>query len=72
MGSLAEDMCLCCNARLRDAPVQVTSGSGYKHRQGASFGGNRATSGRLQTTFRRRELSERNKTSVMLICTPMD
>lgn len=70
MESIAEDMYLCCNARLRGTPVQVTSASGYRHRQGASFGGNRVDSGKLQTTFRRRQLSERNKTSVMLICTP--
>nr|WP_199045312.1 glycosyltransferase family 2 protein [Dyella sp. ASV24] len=71
MGSIAEDLYLCCVARLHGYPVAVTSTSGYRHRQGASFGGNRAsvTQG-LQTTFRRRHLSERNKTSVMLICTP--
>jgi len=70
MESIAEDMYLCCSARLRGAAVQVASASGYRHRQGASFSGSRFTSGSLQTTFRRRRLSERNKTSVMLICTP--
>lgn len=68
--SIGEDMYLCCLARLQGASVQVTPGSGYRHRQGASFGGNRASSDGLQTTFRRRRLSERNKTSVMMICTP--
>jgi len=70
MGSLAEDMYLCCLARLYGLVVQVTPQSGYLHRQGASFGGNRVESGRLNTTFRRRLLSERNKTAVMVICTP--
>jgi len=70
MGSIAEDMYLCCLARLHDLPVGVAAGSGYRHRQGRSFGGNRVDVGRLRTTFRRRLLSERNKTAVMVICTP--
>lgn len=68
-GSLAEDTYLCCAARLRGVPVYCVDGSRYRHRQGASFGGNRVD-GRLRTTYRRRALSERNKTWVMLICTP--
>lgn len=68
--SIGEDMYLCCVARLRGRAVQVTCTSGYRHRQGASFGGNRATVQGLQTTFRRRYLSERNKMKVMLVCTP--
>lgn len=68
--SIGEDMYLCCVARLRGMPVQVTGASGYRHRQGASFGGNRATAQGLQTTFRRRYLSERNKAQVMWVCTP--
>ena len=68
-GSIAEDMYLCGAARLRDLPVRCVDGSGYRHRQGASFGGNRADGG-LRTTYRRRALSERNKTWTMLACTP--
>ncbi|WP_197538749.1 glycosyltransferase family 2 protein [Azoarcus sp. KH32C] len=68
--SIAEDMYLCCRARLAGHPVQVTAGSAYRHRQGQSFGGNRATAGRLASTYRRRRLSERNKTFVLTICTP--
>jgi len=68
--SIGEDLYLCCLARLRGAPVQVTSDCGYRHRQGVSFGGNRITSGQLQTTFRRRRLSERNKTFALAIFTP--
>lgn len=70
MESLAEDMYLCCVARLRGLPVRVAPNSGYRHRQGASFGGNRVGNGRLITTFRRRALSERNKTMVLVVCTP--
>lgn len=70
MGSIAEDMYLCCVARLRGAAVRVAWGSSYRHRQGASFGGNRVKAGRLRSTYRRRFLSERNKTAVMLTCTP--
>jgi len=68
--SIAEDLYLCCLARLRGLPMQVTDGSGYRHRQGASFGGNRVVAGRLATTFRRRRLSERNKTATLVVCMP--
>lgn len=70
MGSIAEDMYLCCIARLHGLSVRVTDSSGYIHRQGASFGGNRVDAGALHSTFRRRRLSERNKTVVMVVCTP--
>jgi GT2 family glycosyltransferase len=70
LGSIGEDMYLCCLARLRGLCIVVTPTSGYRHRQGASFGGNRVDAGRLKTTYRRRALSERNKTAVMVICTP--
>jgi GT2 family glycosyltransferase len=68
--SIGEDMYLCCMARLRGASVTVAARSGYRHQQGSSFGGNRVVAGQLQTNFRRRRLSERNKTSVLFICTP--
>lgn len=70
MGSIAEDMYLCCIARLHGLSVRVTDSSGYIHRQGVSFGGNRVDAGALHSTFRRRRLSERNKTAVMIISTP--
>lgn len=69
-GSIAEDMYACSAARLLGHPVRVSPRSGYRHRQGASFGGNRVDQGRLRTTYRRRALSERNKTAVLAICTP--
>jgi len=69
IGSIGEDMYLCCVARLRGWPVRCTADAGYRHRQGASFGGNRAIAG-LASTYRRRALSERNKTWVLWLCTP--
>ena len=70
MGSIGEDLYLCCLARLHRVPVRVAGESGYRHRQGASFGGNRAMESGLRTTCRRRRLSERNKTATLFICTP--
>lgn len=70
MGSLGEDLYLGCVARLRGCEVVALPTSGYRHWQGATFGGNRVDAKGLQTTFRRRFLSERNKTAVMVICTP--
>jgi GT2 family glycosyltransferase len=70
MGSIGEDMYLCCLARLHGHAVRVADGSRYRHRQGASFGGNRIMAGKLSSTYRRRFLSERNKTLVMVTCTP--
>ncbi|MBS0575403.1 MAG: glycosyltransferase [Proteobacteria bacterium] len=69
-GSLAEDAYLCCAARLRGIPVRCLTDSGYRHRQGASFGGNRVSAGKLQTTIRRRFLSERNKVAILVVCMP--
>lgn len=70
-GSMAEDHYLCCRARLLGSPVVCLNGSGFRHRVGYSFGGGQARSGRLSTTFRRRGLSERNKSFVLAICYPL-
>ena len=67
MESIGEDIYLCCLARLRGRTVHVASGSGYRHRQGANFGGNRAREGKLVSTVRRRRLSERNKTFALVL-----
>jgi GT2 family glycosyltransferase len=69
-GSVAEDLYLCCRARLAGYPVRALGESGYQHRVGQSFGGGKAKSGKLATTFRRRALSERNKTFIMVLCHP--
>ncbi|WP_265944538.1 glycosyltransferase family 2 protein [Dechloromonas sp. A34] len=69
-GSIGEDLYLCCRARLVGYPVRVLDVSGYSHRVGASFGGGKVRDGRLASTFRRRALSERNKTYVMALTCP--
>lgn len=70
-GSIAEDMYLCCKARLAGYSVRALGLSGYRHLVGSSFGGGKVQKGRLSTTCRRRTFSERNKTFVMLECLPM-
>ncbi|GAB3288365.1 glycosyltransferase family 2 protein [Parahaliea aestuarii] len=71
MGSIGEDLYLCCRTRLAGLKVIALGGSGYRHRQGHSFGGNRPDhNGRLASTIERRFMSERNKLSVLLTCTP--
>lgn len=70
-GSIAEDMYLCCRARLAGHSVRVATTSGYRHRVGWSFGGGKVTAAlRLVTSRRRRALSERNKTFVIVACYP--
>jgi GT2 family glycosyltransferase len=69
-GSIGEDLYLCCRARLAGYAVCVPGRSGYHHQVGASFGGGKVQSGSLTTTYKRRALSERNKTFVMVICYP--
>lgn len=71
MESIGEDLYLCCHARLAGHPVRVTGGSGYRHMVGRSFGGGSPSAGRLSTTRRRRSLSERNKTFVMITFFPL-
>lgn len=66
-GSIGEDLYLCCRARLAGHPVRALGTSGYRHRVGRSFGGGKVNGGRLTSTFRRRSLSERNKTFVLAI-----
>ncbi len=69
-GSIGEDLYLCCLARLTGYPVKVVGSSGYYHHVGQSFGGGKTEQGKLITTFRRRALSETNKTFVMVIVYP--
>jgi GT2 family glycosyltransferase len=68
--SIAEDMYLCCRARLAGYAVRALVTSGYLHWQGKTFGGNKVEGNRMTTTFRRRALSERNKTFVMVTACP--
>lgn len=69
-GSIAEDMYLCSKARLDGYDVLVAKESGYRHRVGSSFGGGKPVGGRLRTTYRRRALSERNKSFIMTMMCP--
>lgn len=69
-GSIAEDLYLCCRARLAGHPVRALGVSGYRHGVGMSFGGGKLRDGRLNSTFRRRALSERNRTWVMAMTCP--
>lgn len=70
MESIAEDIFLCCQARLHGIPVRVVAASGFRHRLGSSFGGARVVAQSLRTTMKRRALSERNKTYCMAVFTP--
>lgn len=70
MVSNVEDTYLCLLARLKGGDVRVVEQSGYRHRQGASFGGNRSAGRELRTSYRRRHLSERNRACLVLVCTP--
>ena len=71
-GSMAEDMYLCCLARLWKYPVRVLTDSGFDHWIGRSFGGGKVSrANKLSTSKKRRSLSERNKTFVMCICVPL-
>lgn len=69
-GSIAEDMYLCLRAWSIGYTVEVLPMSGYDHMVGKSLGGGKVTDNRLQTTYFRRSLSERNKTFVMCIFAP--
>lgn len=70
-GSLAEDMYICCFARLLGYPVKALPESGFDHWVGRSLGGGKVTKNNiLSTTITRRALSEKNKTFVMMMCYP--
>lgn len=69
-GSIAEDMFICLAARIMGSDVVALNQSGYNHHVGKSLGGGKVKSNQLNTTFFRRNLSERNKTFVMFICYP--
>ncbi|MBF0211592.1 MAG: glycosyltransferase family 2 protein [Desulfamplus sp.] len=68
--TLAEDMFLCCYARLKGYPVEAVAISGFRHLVGKSLGGGKVVNNRLSTSFKRRALSERNRLYVMAMCYP--
>ncbi|MGH9878861.1 MAG: glycosyltransferase family 2 protein, partial [Nitrososphaerales archaeon] len=69
-GSIGEDLYLCCRARLLGYRVIALNTSGYRHRVGYSFGGGKVHQNRLVTSIKRRALSERNKSYVMILSYP--
>ena len=69
-GSLAEDMLLCCLARLYGYRVMALSQSGFTHWVGKSLGGGKVLENRLSTKAARRAVSERNKNYVMTLTFP--
>lgn len=68
--TVIEDMYLCCVARIFGHDIKILSDSGFRHYVGRVLGGGKVQSSRLSTTLRRRRLSERNKTFVMVLCWP--
>lgn len=70
-GSVAEDIYLCHAARLLGYPVKVLDNPPFDHWIGRNLGGGKLQDNRLVSTVRRRALSERNKTWVMMICYPL-
>lgn len=69
--SIAEDIYLCQAARLLGYPTRVLDAPGFDHWIGKNLGGGKVVDNKLKTTTRRRALSERNKTAVMLLCHPI-
>lgn len=68
--SMAEDLFLCCAARIMNHPVIAIGESGYNHIVGKSFGGGKIIKNKLNSSMTRRQLSERNKIFVMACCYP--
>lgn len=66
----AEDVYLCCAARLRGYDIFVPNKSGFLHRVGATLSDRNRHAEQLTTTIRRRYLSERNRTRLMLMFYP--
>ena len=68
--SVAEDIFMCMAARLLGHRVMVLDAPAFDHWIGKNLGGGKVDAGKLKSTVRRRTLSERNKTCVMLCCYP--
>jgi len=69
-GSVAEDLYLCLAAQAKGYRIYSVNKSVYLHRNGYSFGGGGLKNNRLQTSYRRRYLSERNKLLTMYLFYP--
>ncbi|WP_455230222.1 glycosyltransferase family 2 protein [Geopseudomonas aromaticivorans] len=70
-GSIAEDIYICHAARLLGYSVTILEAPGFDHWIGRNLGGGKVMEQKLVSTVRRRALSERNKTWVMMICYPL-
>lgn len=69
--SIAEDMLICCQARLYGYTIKCCSNSGYNHLVGNSFSGGKLINNKIKTNLTRRSLSEKNKTFVIILCYPL-
>lgn len=69
-GSIGEDMFLCCAARRLGYETVALSNSKYFHHVGLSFGGGKVLGNELASTYKRRALSEQNKTKVIMSTYP--
>jgi len=65
--SVAEDLYLCLAAQAKGILVGSVNTAYFIHRNGLSFGGGGLDNGRLNTTIKRRYLSERNKLLTMYL-----
>jgi GT2 family glycosyltransferase len=68
--TLSEDIYICCLARLKGYPVRALSDAGFYHWVGSNLGGGKLTGKRMSTSVRRRALSERNRSYVMVMTLP--
>jgi GT2 family glycosyltransferase len=66
----AEDVYLCCYARLLGYRIYVPRKSGFYHLIGHSLGGGKPADNRLQISIRRRYFSERNRLFVQWLFYP--
>lgn len=67
----AEDVYLCCYARLLGHRVYVPGQSGFLHMVGHSLGGGKSDANRLTISVRRRFFSERNRLFVQWLFYPL-
>ena len=67
----AEDVYLCCYARLLGYRISVPDKSGFYHMIGHTLGGGKSEDNKLQISIRRRYFSERNRLFVQWLFYPL-
>jgi GT2 family glycosyltransferase len=67
----AEDVYLCCYARLLGYEIHVPGRSGFLHMVGHSLGGGKSEANRLTISVRRRYFSERNRLFIQWLFYPL-